>query len=82
MKLGMVSQHGTYMLREKFVHFGASFITSLLQTEASLKKPRGSDREMWVPCGRNDYHFAHKGDMFPYRNHEASWEKLQFARGL
>ena len=28
-----------------FVQFGASFGTSLLQTEASSKKPHGSDRE-------------------------------------
>jgi hypothetical protein len=30
---------------KKFVQFGASFDTSLLQTGASSKKPRGSDRE-------------------------------------
>ena len=52
-KLGVVSRRGTYMSRNFFVHFGASFITSLLQTGASLKKPRGSDRETCPPCGQN-----------------------------
>ena len=37
-KPAMVSRHHTYMSRNFFVHCGASFITSLLQTGASLKE--------------------------------------------
>ena len=30
----------------------------------------------------DEYHFVHKGDTFPKRNHEASCEKLWFVRSL
>ena len=39
---------------ENIVQFGPSFITNLLQKlELLSNKPRGSDREMCSPCGRN-----------------------------
>jgi hypothetical protein len=37
---------------KKFVQFGASFGTRLLQTGASSKKPRGSDRERVTLVGK------------------------------
>ena len=45
MELGMVSWHGTNMLQYIFGRIGTSFGVSFLQTEASLKKARGSERE-------------------------------------
>ena len=45
MKLGMVSCHGTTMLWKKISQIGTDFGISFLQTEASLKKARGSERE-------------------------------------
>ena len=41
----MVSCHGTNILWQKIVSFGTSFGISFLQTGASLKKARGSERE-------------------------------------
>ena len=41
----MVSWHGTNMLRYFFGRIGPSFGVSFLQTGASLKKARGSERE-------------------------------------
>ena len=46
MKLGTVSCHGTNMCGKKFGQIGTSFGISFLQTGASLKKARGSEREL------------------------------------
>ena len=52
-----------------FGGIGTSFGISYLQTGASLKKLRGSDRETCPPCGRNDNHCLFSPCIFFYRQH-------------
>ena len=56
---------------EKFQNLTRHSCCSMLTPGKKLKARRG-----------DEYHFVHKGDMFPYRNHEASCEKLWFATSL
>jgi hypothetical protein len=52
------------------VQFGASFGTRLLQTEASSKKPRGSDRERVTPVGETTIAASSRLVFFFYGQHK------------
>ena len=56
---------------EKSQKFTQHSCCSMLTREKNLKAIRG-----------DEYSFVHKGDTFPYWNHEASCEKLWFVRSL
>ena len=53
---------------KKIVQFGASFDTSLLQTGASSKKPRGSDRERVTLVGEMTFTASSRHGFFSRGN--------------